>query len=156
MSAKGSKVEDVMEREVVICFPKATVKEVSELMRDVDSKYCCVVDPDSRALIGILTETDFVPKFDRLPHTRDVEAYHFFGEYFSLNTPISEIYTRVSGIAVERGMTKGVITLKPSDDQCDALKLMAKKRLRRIPVTDRNRCLLGIVTSQALSSARFQ
>jgi CBS domain-containing protein len=149
------KVEDVMDRvvdgAVTICYPDSTVGEAFKLMQDAGTGYCCVVSRSSGELCGIITRTDLLPKMSPVPHTQGtVNYYIFFGVKFSVDTPMDQMYSGVKDKPVAAGMTTKVITLNPSDDSLLILKIISKHQVRRIPVLNEKKALVGIVTSKSL------
>jgi CBS domain-containing protein len=97
---------------------KTSVVDVAVMMRDRDIGAIVVVE-DHRP-VGIVTERDFVKTV---------------AEDCSVDMPVEEI------------MSSPVVTVSKDTLLSDALEIMTKKKIRRLPITDDGR-LIGIVTTR--------
>jgi CBS domain-containing protein len=116
-------LDRICNKAVVTISPDATVLEAAKLMQ---SKHigCLVVADESRP-IGILTDRDIVLK---------VVA----GEKKPAETAVKKI------------MTANPTMVNVNYDLLDAVRLMHNKGVRRLPVVDEHRHLLGIITMDDL------
>ena len=103
------RVSELMHTPPVTCRPNATIAEVARLMRDRNVGSVIVVDAVGY-LAGIVTD-------------RDV-AVRGVGE------------GRSGDLAVEYVMSRNVATVPLHADVADAAGIMAKRRVRRVPVVD--------------------
>ena len=112
-------LERICSKTVVTISPDATVLEAAKLMH---SKHigCLVVTDDSRPT-GILTDRDIVLKL-------------VAGE------------KRPGETAVKNIMTANPTMVNVNYDVLDAVRLMRNRGVRRLPVIDEHRHLLGIIT----------
>jgi len=99
--------------------PQTTLTQVAEVMDSEDVGAIPIVDGDR--LVGMVTDRDIV--------VRAVARG---------SNPNS---TTVADIA-----TESLVTVSPEQDLSEALKLMAQYQVRRIPVTDRDERLIGVVS----------
>jgi CBS domain-containing protein len=99
--------------------PQTTLTEVAELMGDEDVGAIPIVDGDR--LVGMVTDRDIVVR--AVARGSDPRS------------------TTVAQVA-----TENLVTLSPEHDLADALKLMAQHQVRRLPVTDRDDRLVGVVS----------
>jgi CBS domain-containing protein len=112
------KISDMMTRDVEVVRPEATLREAAELMAriDVGSLPVC----DGKRLHGIVTDRDII--------VRGI----------------------AKGLAVDTGvtqvMTEGVEYCFEDDDLTEVCDKMATSQIRRIPVVDRDKNLVGIVS----------
>jgi CBS domain-containing protein len=113
----GTSIKEVMTRDVRACEPNATVADAAKVMSQEDVGPVPIVE-DGR-LIGIVTDRDIVVRV--VAEGRDPNA-----------TTVSEIAS-----------TK-LVTVSPDDDLDEALKLLAERQIRRLPVVEGDR-LVGIV-----------
>jgi CBS domain-containing protein len=113
----GTSIKEVMTRDVRACEPNATVADAAKVMAQEDVGPVPIVE-DGR-LIGIVTDRDIVVRV--VAEGRDPNA------------------TRVSEIA-----STELVTVSPDDDLDEALKLLAERQIRRLPVVEGDR-LVGIV-----------
>jgi CBS domain-containing protein len=112
------KLEDVMVENVITVEERATVKKTAELMNKHDIG--CLVVLKKGAPAGIVTERDMLKRI--LLGSKDPEK-----------TKVSEI------------MSKPLITGKPQMTIEDAAKLMFKRDIKKLPVSQ-NGQLVGLVT----------
>jgi len=112
------RVSELMHTPPVTCRPNATIAEVARLMRDRNVGSVIVVDAVGY-LAGIVTD-------------RDV-AVRGVGE------------GRSGDMAVEYVMSRNVATVPLHADVADAAGIMAKRRVRRVPVVDEEDTPHGLV-----------
>jgi CBS domain-containing protein len=112
-------LERLCTKSVVTVSPDATAFEAANLMR---SKHvgCVVVVNDSRP-VGMVTDRDIV-----------------LGVVASARKP--------GETAVREIMTANLTTVNVNYDLLDAVRLMRSRGVRRLPVVDEHRHLLGIIT----------
>ncbi len=110
-------IADVMTTDVEIVRPEETLRDAARAMADLDVGSLPVCD--GRKLIGMITDRDIT-----------VRAV---AEGKSVDTPVSEV------------MTDDVVWCSESDDVEDVLEQMGDSQIRRIPVVDADRNLVGIV-----------
>src|SRR5688500_10164338 len=113
------KVSELMTRDVETVSPDVTLQEAARLMARIDAGVLPVVQ--GRQLIGILTDRDIA--------IRAVGAG---------KDPAS---TRVSEI-----MSPNVKFTYEEDEVDDVAETMAELQVRRLPVVDRNKGVIGIVS----------
>jgi CBS domain-containing protein len=119
-------VEDIMIKEVVTIDEEATVKEAVELMNK--HEIGCLIVMKKRKPSGILTERDLLTRV--LVKSKDPEK-----------TKVSEV------------MSKPIVVGKASMEVEDAVRLMFKMKIKKLPVVEKGR-LLGLITLTDL--VRFQ
>lgn len=112
------KLADVMIEDVITVEEKATTKKAAELMNEHEIGCLIVVKKGKPA--GIVTERDMLKRI--LLESRDPEK-----------------------IRVNEIMSKPLIVGKPQMDIEDAVKLMFKRNIKKLPVADKNH-LVGLVT----------
>lgn len=129
------KVRDVMTSMVITCGPRASFKEVAELLLYYDVSGIPVVDDDHR-LLGIVTESDLLEK----------EAKTASGR-MKLWPPRAawRRAKRASASAVDDLMTARVHTAGPDDELRSAARRMSRAGVKRLPVVEGGR-LVGIVS----------
>ncbi|HEV8722482.1 MAG TPA: CBS domain-containing protein [Candidatus Binatia bacterium] len=119
-------LERICSKTVVTISPDATVLEAAKLMHSKHIGSLVVID-DSRP-IGILTDRDIVLK---------VVA--------SEEKPVET--------AVKKIMTANPTMVNVNYDLLDAVRLMRNRGVRRLPIVDEHRHLLGIITMDDLLTA---
>jgi CBS domain-containing protein len=115
------KCGEVMTEGPACCLPSDTADKAAQLMRAEDvGPVPVVADHQSKSLVGIVTDRDLAIKV--VADGRDPKS------------------TRVSEV-----MTTGVATCRREDDLQRALSLMEQHRVRRIPIVDEGRRIVGII-----------
>jgi CBS domain-containing protein len=110
-------IADVMTPDVEVVRPEETLRDAARAMADLDVGSLPVCD--GRKLVGMITDRDI--------------AVRAVAEGKSVDTPVSEV------------MTDDVVWCNETDPVDDVLQQMGDAQIRRIPVIDANRNLVGIV-----------
>ena len=113
------RIKDVMTPQAAVISPDATTEDAAALMKTLDIGVLPVCDEEG--LVGILTDRDLVVRV--LAATRDPKA-----------------------MLVGEAMTPSVVYCFDDDDVEHAATVMAGQQIRRLPVLDKNRKLVGIVS----------
>ena len=122
---------EIMTRNPEYCLPSDSVMKAAQLMKSKDVGPIPIVDDkDGKRLTGIITDRDLAIKV--VAEARD---------------PNTTTVTQV--------MTGDVATCKESDDVEKALKLMEHRQVRRIPIVDDDKRLMGII-AQADVATRIE
>jgi CBS domain-containing protein len=121
------KIKDVMTKQIFSVHEDATIREVARLMRDQSIGDVLVTDADGK-LYGIITDRDVVVR--AVAEGRDLDSVH-----------AKEI------------CSEHCVTLSPSSDVEEAVKLMRDKAIRRLPIVE-NDIAVGIVTIGDLAAQR--
>jgi CBS domain-containing protein len=116
----GSKISEVMTTRPRAVEPQTSVREAARLMESDDVGSLPIVEDGAR-LVGVVTDRDIAVRV--VGRGLDAEE------------------TTVADIA-----SPDVVTLTPDDDLDDALELMARAQVRRLPVVVRDDELVGIVS----------
>jgi CBS domain-containing protein len=130
------KVRDVMTTRVVTISPDTPLKEAAVEMTDHRVSGLPVVEDGK--LVGIVTESDFV---SRLAGEGDGLMALAFGRR-----------NRELGGAVRDAMTARPHTVGPDESVTAAARVMAEKRVKRLPVVDSSGAIVGIVSRADLMS----
>ena len=112
-------VKDIMSKDIVIADLNDTIMEVAKLMAHHNIG-CIPVTEDGSKVLGVITDRDIILSLAKY-------------ELDPSNTSASSI------------MSNKVFSVKPDADLKDALDLMKKQRVRRLPVIE-NDMLLGIIS----------
>jgi CBS domain-containing protein len=124
---KPEKCRDLMTKDPVCCSPGETIIEAAERMRQQDIGVLPVVeDQQDKHLVGIITDRDLAVQ--ALAEGRNPGS-----------TTVGEI------------MSGDVVVCSPDDDCEEALRLMEKRRVRRIPAVDRTGRVVGIISQGDLA-----
>lgn len=112
------RVSDAMTREVKICTPGQTIREVARIMADIDAGALPVGENDR--LIGMVTDRDI--------------AIRGVAQGKGLDTPVREV------------MSEHVEYCYDHEDLERVAQGMAQVRVRRLPVVNREKRLVGILS----------
>ncbi|MBA2412516.1 MAG: CBS domain-containing protein [Burkholderiaceae bacterium] len=110
-------IAEIMTTDVEVVRPEETLRDAARAMADLDVGSLPVCD--GKKLIGMITDRDIT-----------VRAV---AEGKSSDTPVSEV------------MTDEVVWCSESDSVDEVLQKMSEAQVRRIPVVDEDRQLVGIV-----------
>ena len=112
---------EVMTRDPVFCVPGETADWVAQLMKREDVGAIPVVESlRERKLVGIVTDRDLAMAI--VAEGRDPK-----------------------NVRIEEVMSRNPVTCGEGDNLEDAMDLMAEKQVRRIPIVDGRRGLVGIL-----------
>ena len=66
--------------------------------------------------------------------------------YYSGLREYQDAFRKIAAISAEQLMTKKLISVKPDDDVSKVAKILYEKHIKRVPVLDDEKHLLGIVS----------
>ena len=112
------KISDIMSRDVQVARPEDTLRDAAETMARIDAGSLPVCD--GRRLLGIVTDRDIVVRG--------------LAKGLGADSSITQV------------MTEGVEYCFDDDDLVEVSDKMAASQIRRIPVVDRDKNLVGIVS----------
>ncbi len=111
-------VRDAMTEDVRIASPKQTIREAARMMAEIDAGFLPVGDNDR--LVGMITDRDI--------------AVRAVAQGKGPDTPVSEIMSREVKYCFE------------DDDIDDVARNMADLKLRRLPVLNEDKRLVGVIS----------
>ena len=111
------KISEVMTRNVQVISPNATIKEAAQQMRGGDFGMLPVGENDR--MIGAISDRDI--------------AIRAIAEGKESNTPVRDV------------MSDGIVWAFDTDSIEKAAQLMSEHQIRRLPVVDKDKRLVGIV-----------
>ncbi len=121
------KVKELMTREIKACRADETLGRAAQLMWDNDCGFVPVIESDGLgALLGVVTDRDIA-----------------MAAYTQGKAP--------STIPVMRVISHKPICCYQDDDIATAEHLMKSHQVRRLPVIDENRCIVGILSLNDLA-----
>ena len=124
------KAKDLMSKVLKFVMPNESIETISQIMKDCDLGIVPVLDEEHN-LLGVVTDRDIV---------------------------IRNIAKKATGnnkkeMTAEDIMTRNVVTASPDDNIYDSSKIMALKKIRRIPIVTNNK-LVGIVSIADIAVTR--
>ncbi|MGW0362877.1 CBS domain-containing protein [Streptomyces sp. NPDC002990] len=136
MATNPYTVSDVMSHTAVAVGREASYKEIVELMHQWNISAVPVLEGEGR-VVGVVSEADLLPKEEfrrdepRLPEQLD-EA------------------SKAAAVVAEELMSSPAITVHPDASLAEAARIMARKRVKRLPVVNDIGLLEGIVSRSDL------
>lgn len=121
------KVNEIMTKNVASVNSNSSVEEISKIMKDLNVGSVPVID--GNRLVGIVTDRDIV--------VRDIAM-----KKANQNVKASDV------------MTSGISTVTPETDVDEAAQIMAKNQLRRLPVVNNNKEIVGIIALGDIATSR--
>jgi CBS domain-containing protein len=122
----GKKIQDLMTKNPRTVTADATLAEAASIMRDEDAGVVPIVDAENH-VVGVITDRDIAVR--AVAEGKDVQ-------------------TTVRDIA-----SQDLVTVDPQQDLDEALRLMAKHQVRRLPVVEEDGKLVGIVAQADVAKA---
>jgi CBS domain-containing membrane protein len=130
-------VSAVMTTNVVTVRPDANVHEVTGLLAENKISGLPVVD-DKNRVVGLISEADVLSMMGvTREHTFKDVIRHILGE------PVPK---QRQGETVRDFMTSPAVTTTPDADIREAARMLDERRIKRLPVVDKEQRLLGIVS----------
>lgn len=137
-------VADVMSRDPQTVRPETPLQEAIQILANNRISGLPVVD-ELRKLVGVLSETDLM--WQEMGATPPAYVM-LLDSVIYLKNPVryeKELH-KALGQTVGELMTPDVITVGPDSTLSEAARLMYEKQVRRLPVIDESRRVVGILT----------
>ena len=138
-----------MTRDLAVATRDTTLPEVALMMKQEDTGVIPVVEYDVMGGNGRTTETD---RDDRDRDDRQYETRSSRGKLVGLITDRDIVIRAVAegkdcnNTRAEDIMSVDIHTARPNDRVVDVIRMMANKQVRRIPVVNDNRYLVGMIS----------
>ncbi|MEV6294925.1 CBS domain-containing protein [Streptomyces sp. NPDC051896] len=139
MTGTPSVVNDVMTRRVVALRTGAAFKDIVRTMQEWRVSALPVLDDGGR-VVGVVSEADLLPKEEL--SERDLSRYG------QARCP-ADVH-KADAVTAAELMTTPAITVAPDSTLAHAARVMARSRVKRLPVVCRNGTLKGIVSRSDL------
>lgn len=146
-------IKNIMTKDVITVHKDDTVEKCANLLLTNDLTGLPVVDDDDRVL-GMVTEGDLIRRASRI---EGPAALEILGGIFYLDSPkkLVDDLKRSMGYLAQDIMTEDVITVEPGKEIEDAATLMVQRRIKRLPVVDKEGILVGIVSRKDIMNHLF-
>ena len=113
-------VHEIMTAPSVTCTPQTSLAVAASRMAEADCGILPVID-ERRNLVGVITDRDIC-------------------------LAVSRTNRNAVNISVREVMTPKVVSVRPGDDMRQALALMRRARVRRVPVIDDAGSVIGLLS----------
>jgi CBS domain-containing protein len=146
------KVQDVMTKDVVTVNPSTGIQKIYDLFRERDIGGVPVVD-GANTVLGMVTKAELLAVI--IPDYFDmVSDFLFIDDLGALEAKLESIPSLELFLA-EDLMIRDVVTVRAEASLMKAPVLMSKYNVRRLPVVDKEKRLVGIVTRMDICRALF-
>ncbi len=145
-------VDQIMSAPVITLSPESTVREIAAVFAENRISGAPVVG-EAGELLGIISESDLLPKSKRLPFSRIRIPTLFEG--LPDGETLDEMFAKAAGKTADSVMTEHLVTIPPSTPVAEAALLMRDEGIKRIPVVDAGK-LVGILTRSDLVQAIYK
>jgi CBS-domain-containing membrane protein len=146
------RVSQVMSQPVRTVHPQTPLAEAAHLMVSERISGLPVVD-DADALVGIITEADFLRALGVPAHQPHHTLWQTLESLLSHLTHHAEPET--PNAPVTEHMVKHVVCVQPEQDLHDVIDVMKRNSVKRVVVCDDDRRVLGMVTRSDLVQIFF-
>lgn len=142
-------VKDIMSHTVKTATTSTLIKDIASLMCLDKISGVPVVD-DNGELTGILSEKDILQAM--FPDVAQIMEYGLKQDYESIESDYKDVLYKSAGEL----MTQAVASVTPNMPLLKAVSMMCVKNIRRIPVTNEENKLIGIISIGDVHKAIFQ
>ncbi|MEU9188906.1 CBS domain-containing protein [Streptomyces sp. NPDC048484] len=139
---KHSKVGSVMTSEVVRATYGTPFKEVARLLAEHRISGLPVVGDDGK-VIGVISETDLMARQAQTPDPLKPERRF---DWRKLTPGVRARRTKARARTAGQLMSEPAVTIRSDGTVVEAARVMAHRRVERLPVVDEEERLVGIVT----------
>ena len=144
---------DVMVSPVITVGKDATVREVASILLKERISAVPVVDTADK-VVGIVTESDLMHRAE----AGTERAYSWWLHFLTDDATIAADYVKSHAAKVQDVMTSDVVTAAPETPLNEIATLLEERRIKHVPIVDKDSNLVGIVSRanliQAVASAR--
>jgi len=141
------KVKEIMTKDVTSVTPDTNAKEALELLLKMQISGLPVIDKENK-LIGMFTEKDilryilpsYIEKVGRFIYEENPKATR-------------KKFQDLKDLLVTKLMRKDVVTVDEDASLCEVTRLMLTQKVRRIPVLDKEKKVVGIVAREDIVRA---
>ncbi len=135
------RVRDIMTTEVVSIAPDASIAEALDVLTKRRLSGLPVVDAAGN-LVGIVSEADFLHRLE----LGTGKSNAGWLTQFLLPGRAAEVYARAHARRVDEVMRASVVTIEAEATLSEAVALMQRERVKRLPVVGSGGALVGILT----------
>jgi CBS domain-containing protein len=144
---------DVMVSPVITVGKSATVREVATILLEKRISAVPVID-DAGKVVGIVTEGDLIHRAE----AGTERPYSWWVHFLAGDATIAADYAKSHARRVEDVMTTDVVSATPEMPLHEIATLLEERRIKRVPIVNKDGSLVGIVSRrnliQAIASVR--
>lgn len=140
-------VSQIMTEDVICLEPTNTLADAIEVMKHGKFRHAPVIDEYGR-LAGVISDRDILRQLPFAGRRPPKESPRFREDLFKVNSETPQLQLEVIEF-----MTRAVTHLGPDCRICEAAKTLRSIKISCLPVVDRQKKILGIVTATDLMRA---
>lgn len=141
------KVKEIMSKDVISIGPDNKVKDALNLLFKLKISGLPVINTKGK-LVGMFTEKDILSNI--LPSYIDrVGGFIYEENPKSINKKIHDL----GKLTVSEIMRKEVVSIDEDTSLCEVARLMLTQKIRRIPIIDKEKKVMGIVAREDIVKA---
>ncbi|HZH94001.1 MAG TPA: CBS domain-containing protein [Tissierellaceae bacterium] len=146
-------IKDIMTRDVITVTMEDNVEKCASLLIKHNLSGLPVLD-EAGKLVGIVTEGDLIRRASRIQGPAVLEV---LGGLIYLDSPKKFIDELKNSMGQKAGdvMTKKVVTVDPDQTIEEGATLLVEKKVKRLPVVNKEGELVGIVSRRDIMSYLF-
>lgn len=146
-------IKDIMTRDVITVTMEDNVEKCASLLIKHNLSGLPVLD-EAGKLVGIVTEGDLIRRASRIKGPAVLEV---LGGLIYLDSPKKFIDELKNSMGQKAGdvMTKKVVTVDPDQTIEEGATLLVEKKVKRLPVVNKEGELVGIVSRRDIMSYLF-
>jgi CBS domain-containing protein len=141
------KVKEIMTKEVTSIKPDDNAKDALALLLKMQISGLPVIDEQGK-LVGMFTEKDILRQI--LPSYLEKVGRFVYEEN---PKSIKKKFQEIVNLPVSQLMRREVITIDENASLCEVARLMLTQKIRRIPVLDKLKKVIGIVAREDIVRA---
>jgi len=141
------KVKEIMTKDVTSISPEMNAKEALNLLLKMQISGLPIIDEKNK-LVGMFTEKDILRNI--LP-----SYIEKVGRFVYEDNPkvIRKKFQDLKDLSVSKLMRKDVVTVEEDTSLCEVARLMLTQKVRRIPVLNKEKKVVGIVAREDIVRA---
>jgi len=141
------KVKEIMTKDVTSISPEMNAKEALNLLIKMQISGLPIIDEKNK-LVGMFTEKDILRNI--LP-----SYIEKVGRFVYEDNPkvIRKKFQDLKDLSVSKLMRKDVVTVEEDTSLCEVARLMLTQKVRRIPVLNKEKKVVGIVAREDIVRA---
>jgi len=141
------KVKEIMTKDVTSISPEMNAKEALNLLLKMQISGLPIIDEKNK-LVGMFTEKDILRNI--LP-----SYIEKVGRFVYEDNPkvIRKKFQDLKDLSVSKLMRKDVVTVDEDTSLCEVARLMLTQKVRRIPVLNKEKKVVGIVAREDIVRA---
>lgn len=146
-------IKDIMTKDVITVTMEDNVEKCASLLIKYNLSGLPVLD-EAGKLVGIVTEGDLIRRASRIQGPAVLEV---LGGLIYLDSPKKFIDELKNSMGQKAGdvMTKKVVTVDPDQTIEEGATLLVEKKVKRLPVVNKEGELVGIVSRRDIMSYLF-